>query len=441
VTRTARWSASLAAGALALSLAACGAGSQAGSQAGGKAGTCDVDSPSAAQTVDVLAYSSPSMDNFSGAMKACAVDKLTVKHSPVDFAAQLEKAQLSLSQAEGTYDVVEVYSATLSQYAGQGWLAPLDDFYKKYGERYKLNDIDPALLEFAKYDGKLYAIPMMVNVHVMVYRKDIFDKLGLKPPTTLPELAAAAKAIQDSGEVKSPLALTYSADADISTAYNNSLRSLGGEWIDPATDEVLLTSPQSVAAVESLKTLTPYMAPDHMSANNVANVTRMQNGEAAIAIMYTGSMAAIDDPKKSKFAGKFGFAAPPSVEAGGGAWATLNLDGFAVAKNSPVGVDVLGQVAAVGGGAGAAKAAGRLAFPARMSVRDDPELAKTAPHWAAGTASIKAGARPYPQKPYFLPLQVAVRPFLADAVSGKTPVKEALAQAQAAAEKIVAASK
>lgn len=435
--RTARWTAPLVAGALALGLAACGAGSK----APGKSATCDVDAPAQDQTVEVLAYSSPSMDNFSGAMKSCVVDKLTVKHSPVDFAAQLEKAQLSLSQSQGTYDVVEVYSATLSQYAGKGWLAPLDDFYAKHGERYKLNDIDPVLLEFAKYDGKLYAIPMMVNVHVMVYRKDIFDKLGLKPPTTLDEMTAAAETIKKSGEMKFPLALTFSADADISTAYNNSLTSLGADWLDPKTDKPLLTSPESVAAVESLKKLTPYLPPDHLSANNVAIATRIQTGDAAIGVMYTGSMAAIDDPKKSKFAGKFGFAPPPSVKAGGGPWATLNLDGFAVAKNSPVTPDLLGQVAAVGTGAGTAKAAGRLAFPARLSVRNDPELAKTAPHWAAGTASIKAGAHPYPQKPYFLPLQVAVRPFLADAVSGRTPVKEALAQAQEAAEKAIAQSK
>jgi sorbitol/mannitol transport system substrate-binding protein len=185
----------------------------------------------------------------------------------------------------------------------------------------------------------------------------------------------------------------------------------------------------------------PFLPPDALSANSVSVSTQMQTGDAAIAIMYTGSAAGIDDPTKSKFAGKFGFAIPPSVEEGGGPWATLNLDGFAVAKNSPVDKDLLAQIAAVGSGAAATKAAGRLAFPTRMSVRDDPEMAKTAPHWAAGTASVEGGAHPYPSKPYFLPLQTAVRPFLADGVSGKLTVEEALAQAQAEAEKIIAESK
>ncbi|NYI78901.1 extracellular solute-binding protein [Nocardioides panzhihuensis] len=380
------------------------------------------------------------MDPFIGAMEnGCSkVENLTVKHSPVDFNAQLEKAQLSLSQDEGTYDIVEVYSGTLSQYAGEDWLYPLDEFYAEHGAEYDLDDIDPALLEFARYEGKIYVLPMMANVHVLTYRKDIFDELGIEPPETLDEMARAAKTIRDSGKMEHPLALTFSADADITTAYNNSLASLGGEWLDADSDKPLLTSSESVAAVQSLQKLVPYLPPDAMSANSVGVSTQMQTGDAAMTIMYTGSTAEIDSPEKSEFAGKFGFAAAPSVEPGGGPWATLNLDGFSIAKNSPVDHELLAQIGAAGTSADAAKDAGRLAFPARESVREDPELRAEAPHWEAAEATIEAGAHPYPAKPYFVPLQVAVRPFIADAVSGRLPVNEALEQAQRAAEKTIA---
>ncbi len=421
---------------LTLLLSACGAGSQ---TAGGDV-ACDADAPEEPTTVDVLAYSSPSMDPFSGAMASgCSeVDDLTVEHSPVDFATQLEKAQLSLGQDEGTYDIVEVYSGTLPQYAGQGWLQPLDDFYDANAERYDLDDIDPDLLDFARYEGELYALPMAVNVHALVYRQDILDELSLAVPTTMDEVVATARAIGESGKVDHPLGLAFSADADITTAFNNSLTSLGGAWVDPGTGEPQLTSPAAVEAMQSLKDLRSVLPDDAMNADAVSISTQLQNGETAMAVLYTGSMAAIDSPDTSEYAGDFGFAPAPSVEQGGGPWATLNLDGYAVAANSSVDPELLGQVVANGTGPDAAEAAGRLAFPARTSVREDAALSEDAPYWEAGQGSIDAGAVPYPAVPYFVPLQTAVRPFIADGVSGKTSVEDALAGAQDAAEKIVA---
>lgn len=426
----------LGATAIALCVSGCGAGSRAGASNV----DCDVEAPTEETTVDVLAYSSPSMDPFSDAMAtSCSeVDHLTVEHSPVDFAGQLEKAQLSLSQDEGTYDLVEVYSGTLPEYADQGWLEPLDDFYAENADRYDLDDLDPSLMKFAKYEGHIYTLPMAVNVHVMAYREDILDDLGIAPPQTMNELVAAAEKIEESGKVEHPLGLTFSADADITTAFNNSLASMGATWVDPATDEVLLDTPEAAAAVQSLKDLMPYLPPDAMSADSVSISTQMQNGDTAMSIMYTGSMAAIDDPAMSEYAGKFGFAPAPSVEPGGGPWATLNLDGFSVAANSEVDEELLAQVAAVGTGPDAAQEAGRLTYPVRSSVRNDPELSKDAAYWEAGQASIDQGAHPYPAEPYFVPLQTAVRPYIADAVSGELPIEEALAQAQAAAEDVVA---
>lgn len=427
----------LAAGTCAALITGLMAGCGAGSRASGSDIECDVDAPSEQTDVQLLAYSSPAMDPFSSAMaKGCSgVDNLSVKHSPVDFGAQLEKAQLSLSQKRGDYDIVEVYSGTLPQYADEGWLQPLDKHYKKHAERYGLEDIDPGLLDLARYKGKLYALPTQVNVHVMAYRKDILKSLGIKPPRTLDQLTAAAKRIKAEGKIKYPLATTFSADADITTAYNNSLSSLGGEWVDEKTDKPKLTSPESVAAVKSLQRLLPYLPKDAMSANLASVSTRMQNGDAAIGIMYSGSMATIDNPKTSKFAGDFGFAPPPSVKPGGGPWATLNMDGFSVAKNSSADDELLFQVTGVGSGKGAAESAGKLAFPARQQVRK--KIAPEAPYVKAGQTAVDAGSRPYPAKPYFVPLQTAVRPFIADAVSGRVPVAEALRKAQQEAERVV----
>ena len=422
--------------AIASTVASCGAGSK---LAGG-AVNCDVDAPGQPVTVQVLAYSAPPLDPFTNAMAhGCSkVGNLAVRHGPIDFGAQLEKAQLSLSQSgEGSYDIVEVFGGTLPQYAAKGWLQPLDSLVESSGTRYDIHSIDPRFREALTYEGKLYALPFGVNVHLMVYRKDLLDSLGITPPRTFDELSAAAMKIKASGKVAHPLALTYGADSAIGAAFNNSLTSLGGEWTNPTTNKPQLTSATAIAAIESLRRLKPFLDPDVMTFDQSQVQSQLQNGRAAIGILYSGRGAQFMDATQSKHAGKFGFAPPPSVRPGGGPWATLNVDGFAVAKNSPVPKDLLFQIAAVGTSELAAEAAGTVMFPARIAILKKPGVLSKVPYWKAVDSTLKQGVRPYPKKGYFTPMQTAVTPFLAAAVSGRTPVREAMHQAQTAAEAVI----
>ncbi len=50
-----------------------------------------------------------------------------------------------------------------------------------------------------KLDGKVYGIPMRINAKFMVYNKDIFEKNGLKVPTTWDEFLAVAEALKAAG--------------------------------------------------------------------------------------------------------------------------------------------------------------------------------------------------------------------------------------------------
>ena len=73
------------------------------------------------------------------------------------------------------------------------------------------------------YDGKLYGAPMQAQTLILAYRKDVFDKLGLTPPTTFEELRTRRK-IQDSGEMKYPLALPW-PPGDIVTGFGATMGS------------------------------------------------------------------------------------------------------------------------------------------------------------------------------------------------------------------------
>ncbi len=63
------------------------------------------------------------------------------------------------------------------------------------------SDFNPSILSRVTYDGKIWAIPQVIDMQMLVYRKSMFTKAGLTPPTTIDELIAAAKKLT-SGSVK-----------------------------------------------------------------------------------------------------------------------------------------------------------------------------------------------------------------------------------------------
>ncbi|MNO14194.1 Multiple sugar-binding protein precursor [compost metagenome] len=79
-------------------------------------------------------------------------------------------------------------------YVESGALLPLDSYgidTSRYGDD---------ALEYAKVDGKLYAAPpAFMDSQLIFYNKDIFEKEGLKVPTTFEEFTALADALNDKG--------------------------------------------------------------------------------------------------------------------------------------------------------------------------------------------------------------------------------------------------
>ena len=86
-------------------------------------------------------------------------------------------------------DILYVEPSTFTKYAESGALADLTPYYT---DELKA-DILPAVLDSAKYDGKLLALPTELETLGLFYNKDLLASEGVKPPTTWDELTAAAK--------------------------------------------------------------------------------------------------------------------------------------------------------------------------------------------------------------------------------------------------------
>ncbi|QES41067.1 sugar ABC transporter substrate-binding protein [Streptomyces venezuelae] len=96
--------------------------------------------------------------------------------------------------ADQVPDVAEVGTTWVPQFAETDALVDVTDEVKKSGLN---DDLVEGLKDAGTLDGKQYGMPWYAGVRSIVYRKDIFEKHDLKPPTTWKELQETAKTLKE----------------------------------------------------------------------------------------------------------------------------------------------------------------------------------------------------------------------------------------------------
>jgi multiple sugar transport system substrate-binding protein len=135
--------------------------------------------------------------NWDGGMQA-VVDRWN-KENP-DIQVQLSKPsgtgytlynKLITNNAAGTNpDVTEVEYQALPALIANKVVVPIDKYVGDISAGY-----DKSSLAQVQFEGKTYGLPQNTCPMAFFYRKDIFDQLGLKPPTTWDEYAADAATV------------------------------------------------------------------------------------------------------------------------------------------------------------------------------------------------------------------------------------------------------
>ncbi|MEV0794073.1 sugar ABC transporter substrate-binding protein [Kribbella sp. NPDC050459] len=108
-------------------------------------------------------------------------------------------------------------------------------------------DFNPALIERMTYQGKLYGVPQVVDMQLLVYRKSLLSAAGVQPPQTVDELLEAAKKLTND-KVKG---LFVGNDGGVGIVGGPALWSAGLDYLT-ADNQFGFDDP---AAVESLRKL------------------------------------------------------------------------------------------------------------------------------------------------------------------------------------------
>jgi len=109
----------------------------------------------------------------------------------VPFAELLPKMMVELSAGTGNYDVIALNSI-LSWVGQEKFMISLDDLYTSD----IVSDLSAASIEAASdADGVKKAFPFIASLPANFYRTDLFDEMGVEPPTTWDETIVVGKAL------------------------------------------------------------------------------------------------------------------------------------------------------------------------------------------------------------------------------------------------------
>lgn len=172
------------------------------------------------------------------------------------------------------------------------------------------DQIIPSTLKPFTLDNKVYGVPVLMDVRMMAYNKEVFNKLGLQPPNTWTEFIQVMDKIKASGLI--PLGLgnkePWNGGLYITTLNQ---RLVGPDVLakdnNQATGE--FTDPAYVEALKKLQELTPYINehPNALSREEERNM--FVNGRIAMMPLHTIEFPYVKDAKFEW--GTFNF---PSIE-------------------------------------------------------------------------------------------------------------------------------
>ena len=103
---------------------------------------------------------------------------------------------ISLEAKQPNPDLFLMDVVWINQFAESNWLEPLDKFVKR--SNFPIKKFFPSILNSVdRYQNKLYALPVFMDVALLYYRKDLLSKYGFDgPPKTWNELLDESLKIQ-----------------------------------------------------------------------------------------------------------------------------------------------------------------------------------------------------------------------------------------------------
>lgn len=364
--------------------------------------------------INIVSNSFPSVQHLAKEMESCnnANLKVAIKITPE---ARVEVERAFGSEGKSAFDAAVMSGGAYSTLVAKGQLQPMTDLVAKYRTKFKIEDN-----MLVKSNGEVLAIAFQQNAQNLYYRKDIFDKLGLKVPTTYAEMLQAAAIIKaKEPSIEFPIAQTFAKGFDISTEFVNMYVGFGGKMFKPGSAAPAFNDEAGIKTIELMKSMMAFMTPNALASNSDDVMNQFQQGKAAMGVLWASRAARMDDPSASKIVGKMEFAAAPAAVPGGKSATHLWWDGVAMPKNIANDRDIVFQVLMDALDEETTKAGNDTTIWIRS-------VYKPTRFGTGVTLSMKAGAPIWPTEPYLSLATGELGKMVPEALGGTMTARQAL---------------
>ena len=370
--------------------------------------------------VNIVGNSFPALQHIAKEMQSCTQGGLKVQFKMTPQIQQ-EVQQAFGSSGKSAFDAAVVSMGVFADLQSKGQLQPITDLVNKYKAKYKIEDN-----MLIKVNGEVMAIAFLQNAQNLFYRKDLFDKHGLKAPASYADMMAAAKTLKEKEPgIEFPIAQTFAKGWDSATEFTNIFAGHGGRFFKPGSAAPDFNSEAGVKAFETMKAMTSFMTPNYLASNSDDVMNQFQQGKAAMGVLWASRASRMDDAAASKIVGKMEFTAAPAAMAGGKSATHLWWDGVVMPKNLAGDRETVFQVLMEALDEETTRGGNDLTIWIRSSYKPT--------RFGTGvSASAKAGAPIWPTEPYFGLAHGEIGKVLPDVMTGAMSPKQALDMAAAA---------
>ena len=280
--------------------------------------------------VHLVGNSFPAVAHMARIAEGCARPGLRVvfKLTPQ---ARTDTEQAFGAKGPSPFDAALVSMAAFANLYARRQLQSLTDLVQKYGPQYRLEE-----RMLVRVDGEVMAIAFMQNTQNLYYRADLFAKHKLAVPTDYAQMVQAAAVLKRTEPgITFPIAQGFAKGFDSGTEFTNMLAGLGGRFFQPGGALPAFNGRLGVRAIDTMRSLMPYMTPNALASKSDDVVNQFQQGKAAMGVLWASRASRMDDAAASKVVGLMQFAAAPAVLPGGRTAAHLWWDAAVLPRNNP----------------------------------------------------------------------------------------------------------
>ncbi len=189
-----------------------------------------------------------------------------------------------------------------------------DDFHRYSWDRIATYPPDLSGGNGGNSASNVTVLPFDTPTLILMYRKDIFQKLGLTPAATWDEHYANCQAIQKSGLTPFGSASMAAPAISVIYEYQAHLASFGGSLfaVDGNTITPTVNTDAGLAALEDYIRFSPYSDPGSSTYTWDSLFYALAHESCAQVLLFDGYSSWIEDPQRSSVPGLIGYATNPA---------------------------------------------------------------------------------------------------------------------------------